>query len=149
MKIHTTFGRGLAGALALALGLATAPVSRAETPHLVPPEQVGARLDEEAAARAARVAAVQQVLDSPEAHRQAGVLGVNIGKLRAAVPHLSDAELADLGQRARNASDVAAGYHDEGLVILGVALLVAGVVLLVALEDDYYDDGYYDDCYCY
>lgn len=148
MKIHTTFGRGLAGALTLALALAGAPLSWAATPHLVPADQIGARLDEEAAARAARVQEIQQALDSPEAHRQAGVLGVNIGKLRAAVPHLSDAELADLGQRAHNARDVAAGYHDEGLVILGVALLVAGVVVLAALaEDDYYD--YYDDCYCY
>ena len=148
MKIHTTFGPGLAGALALALSLAGAPVTWAATPHLVAPDQIGTRLDEEAAARAARVQEVQQALDTPEARRQAGVLRLNLGKLRSAVPHLSDSELADLSQRARNATDVAAGHADEGLVILAVALLVAGVVVLAAVSDPY-DDYYYDDCYCY
>lgn len=146
MKIHTTFGRGLAGALTLAISLAGAPVTWAATPHLVAPDQIGTRLDEEAAARAARVQEVQQALDSPEARRQAGVLRVNLGKLRSAVPHLSDAELADLSQRARTATEVTAGHADEGLIILGVALLVAGVVVLAAVSDPY---DYYDDCYCY
>jgi hypothetical protein len=73
-------------------------------------------------------------------------MGLQADRLRAAVPHLSDAELLDLSQRAEKVKDVAAGYHDDGLAIVGLVLLLAGLAVLVAVSEG---DEYYDDCYCY
>jgi hypothetical protein len=136
----------LALGLALAVSQATAPVAFAVAPHLVDGQQMSARLAQDAAERAERVKLVQDVLDSQAAQKQAGVMGLNVGKLRAAVPQLSNAELSDLSSRAQNTKDLAAGYHDDGLVIVGVVLLLVGLAVLVAVGGDY---GYYDDCGCY
>lgn len=146
MTTRTTFGRILAVALAVSVSQALAPVALAAGSHLVEPQQVAARLAEEAAARQERVKLVQEVLDRSDARQQAGALGLNVDRLRAAVPHLSDTELQDLSRRAANVKDVAAGYHDDGLLIVGVVLLLAGLAVLVAVGGD---SGYYDDCYCY
>jgi hypothetical protein len=76
-------------------------------------------------------------------------MGVSADKVARALPHLSDAELADLTARAANVKDVTAGHSsNDGMVILGLVLLLAALVALVALsyDDDY---GYYDPCYCY
>lgn len=143
MIARTTFGRILA--VALAACVSPAPAALATGSHLVDTRQVAARLAEESAARRARVAQIQDVLERGETRRQAGLLGLDVQRLRAAVPHLSDAELQDLSQRAANVKDVAAGYHDDALVIVGIVLLLAGLAVLVAVGDD----GYYDDCYCY
>jgi histidinol-phosphate/aromatic aminotransferase/cobyric acid decarboxylase-like protein len=90
---------------------------------------------------------VQEVLATPEAQRQAKAMGVDLERMKAAVPHLSDAELADLAKRAASAKDVVAGHGgDEGLVLLALILLLAGLAILVAVSD--YDD-YWDDCYCW
>ena len=35
---------------------------------------------------------------------------------------------------------------NDGLIIAGIVLLLAGVAVLVAVGND---DYYYDDCYCY
>lgn len=152
MIVRTAVGRALAVLLAFAMSQLAAPVAYAvdavpAPAHLVASAQVQGRLADAAAARADQVRAVQSVLDTAEARRQAGVLGVDAGRLRSAVPHLSDVELADLSARAAQVKDVAAGHHtnDEGLIILGVVLLVAGLVLLATM-DGY---GYYDDCGCY
>ena len=78
-------------------------------------------------------------------------MGADPDRLRAAVPHLTDRELADLSARAARVKDVAAGHggSDGALILLGVLLLVAGIAVLVAVSDDYYDDDYWDDCWCY
>ena len=73
-------------------------------------------------------------------------MGLNASKLRAAVPHLSDAELQDLSARAQGTKDLAAGHHNDSLAIVGLVLLLAGLAVLVAVADP---DDYYDDCYCY
>jgi hypothetical protein len=146
VNARTTLSRSLAVVLSVALSQALAPVAFAAGSHLVETHEVGARLAEEAAARQARVALVQSVLDGPRARQQAGVMGLQAERLRAAVPHLSDAELADLGQRAEQVKDVAAGYHDDGLAIVGLVLLLAGLAVLVAVSDS---GDNYDDCYCY
>ncbi len=133
--------------LSLAVSQIAAPLARADGGHLVAADDVAARLASRAAERDAQVRAVQSALDTDEARRQAGVLGASLPKLRAAVPHLSDRELADLSSRAAGLQDVAAGHHhnDEGLVILGIVLLVAAAAILIAASHD----GYYDDCGCY
>jgi hypothetical protein len=104
-------------------------------------------LAEQALERTQEVKLVQDVLDSPEARQQAGVMGLNASKLRAAVPHLSDAELKDLSLRAQGTKDLAAGHHhNDSLAIVGLVLLIAGLAVLVAIASP---DDYYDDCYCY
>jgi hypothetical protein len=125
-----------------------APVAQAATPHLVDSKQVVDRLLAGAKSREEKVALFQKALSTPEAERQARVMGVSAQKLAAAVPHLSDKELEDLSLRASRTNDVVAGHghhSDSGLIILGVVLLLAGIAVLVAVSNN----GYYDDCYCY
>ena len=138
-------GRTLALTLSLALSQAAVPVAAA-TNHVADPSQVVNRLLDHAKSRAEKVRLFQAALATPQAEQKAKALGLNAEKLRASVPHLSDAELADLTARAARARDVAAGHSDEdALVILGIVLLVAGLVVLLAVAGD----GHYDDCYCY
>jgi hypothetical protein len=142
---RTTLGRALAVTLSFAVSQAAAPV-QAATAHLVDSKQVVDRLLAGAKSREDKVALFQKALLTPEAERQARVMGVSAEKLAAAVPHLSDKELQDLTERASRSKDVVAGHHsDEGLIILGVVLLLAGIAVLVAVNNN----GYYDDCYCY
>ena len=146
MIARTTLGRAVAVSLSLAVSQVAAPVAQAATPHLVDSKQVADRLLAGAKSREEKVELFQKALRTPEAERQARVMGVSAEKLAAAVPHLSDKELLDLSQRASRSKDVVAGHGDEGLIILGVVLLLAGVAVLVAVGNDGY---YYDDCYCY
>jgi hypothetical protein len=146
VNARSTVFRTLAVTLAVSLSQAYAPLALASGSRLVDTRQVSARLAEEAATRQARVALVQSVLDGEATRHQAGVMGLQADRLRAAVPHLSDAELLDLSQRAEKVKDVAAGYHDDGLAIVGLVLLLAGLAVLVAVSEG---DEYYDDCYCY
>jgi hypothetical protein len=114
--------------------------------HLLTPDQASTRVADKAAERAAQVAAVQAILETPEARQQAGLLGTSLPKLRAAVPHLSDTELADLSARAAKVKDVAAGHHnDEALNNMAIVLVIASVAILIAAGHD----GYYDNCGCY
>ena len=148
MITRTPLGRGLAVLLCLGLSQLGAPVTAAAE-HVVGKDLVSTRLAARAAERAAQVQLVDQALSTPEAAQQAKSMGADVGRLRAAVPHLSDSELADLSQRAANVKDVAAGHgSNDALAIVGLVLLIAGLVVLVAVGDDY-DDYYYDDCYCY
>lgn len=149
MIARTILGRTLAVTLSLALSQVTAPVAQAAAPHLVDQAQVVARLVEKAQSRDEKVKLFQDALGTREARQHAKATGLRAEKLRAAVPHLSDKELADLSQRALKAKDIAAGYHshgDDSLVILGLVLLLAGVAILVAYGDEYY---YEEDCFCY
>ena len=146
MIARTTIGRALAVSLSLAVSQVMAPVAQAATPHLVDSKQVVDRLLAGAKSREEKVALFQKALGTPEAQRQARVMGVSAEKLAAAVPHLSDKELQDLSLRASRSKDVVAGHGDDGLIILGVVLLLAGIAVLVAVGNDGY---YYDDCYCY
>lgn len=149
MIARTTLGRPLAVVLSLSLSQLAVPAAQAAAPHVVDPQKVAARLAERAAAREAQVKLVEQALDATATRQQAGVMGLSVERLRAAVPHLSDNELQDLSQRAARVKDVTAGHHgsDDGLVILAVVLLLAGLAILVAAGG--YDDSYYDDCGCY
>jgi hypothetical protein len=143
---RNVLGRTLALSLSFALSQAAVPVA-ASSSHVVDPSQVVNRLLDHAKSREEKVRLFQAALATPQAQQQAKALGLSAEKLRASVPHLTDAELADLTTRAARAKDVAAGHSDEdALVILGIVLLVAGLVVLVAVAGN---DGYYDDCYCY
>ena len=134
-------------ATALALSLVVFGVPRAQAaPHVVGQEQIAKRLLAAADTREARVRLFGDALAAEGAQKQARAMGLDPARLRAAVPHLSDRELADLQARAVNVKDVRAGHGNDGLAILGIMLLIAGVAVLIAAADDGYDDDY---CYCY
>jgi hypothetical protein len=146
--VRTTLGRTLAVSLSLALSQIAIPVAQAADRHLVDPGTVAARLVARAQSREEKVRLFQDSLARPEVQKQARSMGLSPDRLRAAVPHLSDRELADLSARAGRAKDVVAGHSsDDGLAIVGLVLLLAGLAVLLAVSGDgaYYDD----DCYCY
>ena len=143
MIARTPLGRTLAVFLSAVLSQIYAPAVHAAAGHLVAPAQVASRLAGREAERLQQVQAVQAVLDGDVARSQAAAMGLSIGKLRAAVPHLSDAELADISARAAHVKDIAAGHghhHDDSLLIVAVILLILGIALLIAFADH----GYYD-----
>ena len=145
MTNHRPPARLLAAALALSLAGFGAPPARAAS-HVVAPEQIAKRLAQAAETRDAKRRLFGAALGTPEAQKKARALGLDPQRLQAAVPHLSDAELASLQARALRVQDSRAGHGVDGLAILGLMLLIAGVAVLVAVADD----GYYDDyCYCY
>jgi hypothetical protein len=157
---RTSWGRALAVWLSAGLLQAALPAAVPAAPapglangHLVDQGQVARRLLERARTRDERVKLFQQALATPEARQKARSLGADPDRLRAAVPHLTDRELADLAARAAQVKDVAAGHggSDAGLIMLGVLLVAAGVAVLIAVENDHhhYDDEYWDDCWCY
>ncbi len=129
--------------------MVTVPRAQA-APHVVSSQMTAARLLDNAKSREEKIRLFQDALAQPEVQRQAQAQGANVDKLRAAIPHLSDKELSNLAERARNAKDVAAGHYegdgDTALLIIGLSLLIAAVVILaVVLEDgDYWDDDCYD-----
>lgn len=145
MSKHGVSFRVVATALSLALlGMGGPPAQAA--PHVVTPQDIAKRLFEKAQTREDRQRLFQEALATPQAQKQARAMGLDPARLRAAVPHLSDEELLDLQARALRAKDVRAGHGVDGLAILGIMLLIAGVAVLIAVADD----GYYDDyCYCY
>jgi hypothetical protein len=146
VNARTALGRTLAVVLSLGLSQIAAPLVFADDGHMIGSKDASAAVADHAAARAAQIQAVQKVLGTDEARRQAGLLGASLPKLRAAVPHLSDAELSDLSARAARVDDVAAGHHDDdALIIVAIVLIVAAAAILVAVGND----GYYDDCGCY
>ena len=159
MLARTTWGRALAIWLSVGLSQAAVPAVAPAAPaagvangHLVDRGEVARRLLERAKTRDERVKLFQQALATPEARQKARSLGADPDRLRAAVPHLTDRELADLSARAAQVKDVAAGHGggDTALIMLGVLLVVAGVAVLIAVgEDHHYDDYYWDDCWCY
>jgi len=153
---RTTWGRAIAVWMCVGLSQVAAPALYADTPspvaapgHVVDPTEMARRLLESARTREQRVKLFQDALATPEARREALARGVDPDRLRTAVPHLTDRELADLSARAMQAKDVAAGHHhhhdDDALIILGVLLLVAGIAVLIATAHDHYG---YDHC-CY
>ena len=159
MTARTTLHRALAVWLSAGLVHAAAPVCAAETTapatvgsaHVVDQGEVARRLLESATTREQRIKLFQDALATGEAQKRARAMGADPARLRAAVPHLTDRELAELQSRASQVKDVAAGHggNDGALILVGVLLLVAGIVVIAATyHDDYYDD-YWDDCWCY
>jgi hypothetical protein len=86
--------------------------------------------------RRAELAAVDRALATPEAERAASSVGVDIAAVRAAVPALSDAELADVSQRAAALeSDPVAGLDHDIKLLLEIFLIVAIVILVLRAID--------------
>jgi hypothetical protein len=75
---------------------------------------------------------VDQALSSPEAAVAASALGVDLGRLGASTPALSDEELRDLAARAAAlGSDPVAGAMDRDVKLLVMILLIVAIVALV------------------
>ena len=75
---------------------------------------------------------VDRALATPEAARAASSVGVDIAAVRAAVPALSDAELADISARAAALeSDPVAGLDHDIKLLLEIFLIVAIVILVL------------------
>jgi len=125
-------------AVVLLLSLGTVPAATAE--HLLPAADAHERLADAARDRQQRIAAVNALLDAPEAARVSQVTGISIAQAKSGVATLSDADLRDLSSRAEAlGADPAAGFDGPtffGGVLCG-ALLVAG--LLVLLLSQYRD----------
>ncbi|MBN2371522.1 MAG: hypothetical protein JXO72_13655 [Vicinamibacteria bacterium] len=151
MIARTMVGRTLAVALAIGLSHVGIPLAQA-TPRIVSQSEMAARLLENAQSREQRIRLFQEALGVPEVQARARTMGLDPVRLQSAIPHLSDAELAELAARASKVEDVTAGHYrrgggNEGLVILGVALLLTGLIILAVLVEDDYDD--WDDCDCW
>jgi hypothetical protein len=122
----------------LALGAAAALLSGPAfaQDHLLGRETAHSRLAAAAAERRHELAAVDRVLASPEAARAASSVGVDIAAVRASVPALSEAELADLSVRvAALDSDPVAGLDRDIKLLLEIFLIVAIVILVLRAID--------------
>ena len=118
--------------LALAAAAALVSGNALAQDHLLSRDTAQARLAAASEERRHELAAVHRVLATPEAARAASSLGVDIAAVRAAVPALSDAELADLSVRAAALeSDPVAGLDHDIKLLLEIFLIVAIVILVL------------------
>ena len=75
---------------------------------------------------------MDRFLATPEAAQAASSVGVDIASVRATVPSLSDAELADLSTRAAALEgDPVAGLDHDIKLLLEIFLIVAIVILVL------------------
>jgi hypothetical protein len=105
--------------------------------HLVPRGAAQAALSDAAAQRARDIAAVDATLASPRARQVAGKAGLDVDRIRGALPHLGEAELRDLSRRAAALeADPAAGYHADYSDEIGLLVFIAlaGALALVLIE---------------
>jgi len=105
----------------------------AQSDHVVSP----ADLQRQAAAltqtRQQNIGKVRSFLSSPTAEQTMQKAHIDSGQVKAAIPNLSDDELAQLAARADKAQrDFAAGYlntRDIALIILGVVVIILIIVI--------------------
>jgi hypothetical protein len=104
--------------------------------HVVSTETAQQRLLEAAADRERSLATLERALSSPEAARAAATVGADTNALRAALPTLSDAEIADLALRAAALdTDPVAGLDQDIRTLLIIFLIVAIVILVLQAVD--------------
>jgi hypothetical protein len=121
--------------LSLALASLCAGQAMADD-HVVSPAAAAERLQEASAAREQGLATLDRALASPEVARAAATVGADPVALRAALPTLSDAEIADLAQRAAALdTDPVAGLDDDIRTLLIIFLIVAIVILVLQAVD--------------
>jgi hypothetical protein len=117
--------RGLLTVLCLALALPASARS-----HVVAPAEVEARVLAAEAARARDLATVNDALSSPEVAWVAREAGIDVERLRGAIPALTSDELEDLAARARALElDPAAGAGKMTYLLVGAALLLVIIVI--------------------
>jgi hypothetical protein len=121
--------------LSLAAALAAEmPATAAD--HLVSAPAAQERLLEKARARRGHQEVVERALASPLASSAAAAVGADLGRVRAAVATLSDAELAELAARASALqTDPVAALDSDIKLLLMIFLIVAIVVLVLQAVD--------------
>jgi hypothetical protein len=151
VNVKTAPTRFLAVTLSLGLSQLFVPIVQAATPHIVDPSQMTASLIAKAQSRQAKIDLFQKALAVPEVQQKAHSLGLDAARLSRSIPHLSDAQLADLAARATRAQDVVAGHRHHGhygdettLIVIGLALLLAAVIILAVAGGDDDDWVVYD-----
>jgi hypothetical protein len=122
--------------LAVAAAILSFPAASAVAEdHVATPGAVQSRLEGAAAQRASDLATVQDVLSTPLAQEAASSVGADLGRVKAGVSSLSDAELSNLATRASVLqSDPVAGAMDRNmrlLVMIGLILVI--IILLLAI----------------
>jgi hypothetical protein len=121
--------------LSIALASLAAGHALAED-HLVSPEAARERLLDAAAGRDRSLATLDAALSTPQAAQAAARLGADTRELRAALPTLSDAEVADLAARAEALqADPVAGLDEDIRTLLIIFLIVAIVILVLQAVD--------------
>ena len=104
--------------------------------HLVSREAARERVVGAATERARSLATLDAALSTPQAAEAAASLGADTAQLRAALPTLSDAEIADLASRAAALqSDPVAGLDSDIRTLLIIFLIVAIVILVLQAVD--------------
>jgi hypothetical protein len=82
--------------------------------HLVSPQQIQSLLTGAAAERRQNIATLERTLSTPAAEQAAGRVGADLGRVRQALPALTDAEARDLGCRPPGNGDGPAGPRAVG-----------------------------------
>ena len=104
--------------------------------HLVSREAARERVLDAAAQRTQSLATIDAALSTPQAVEAAAAVGADTAQLRAALPTLSDSEIADLATRAEALqSDPVAGLDDDIKTLLIIFLIVAIVILVLQAVD--------------
>jgi len=100
--------------------------------HLVSPQQIQSMLTGAAAERQQNIVTLERTLSTPAAEQAAGRVGADLGRVRRALPALTDAEARDLAVRAAALDrDPAAGLLGTVTDLLVLVLLVVLILLVV------------------
>jgi hypothetical protein len=121
-------------ALLVASTLAAAPTGADE--HLVSPAEARTALARAAAARQADLATLDRALSTPAADQAARRVGVDLDRIKAGLPALTDDEARDLAVRAEALDlDPAAGLLGTVVDLLVIVVLVLLILLLLDKVD--------------
>jgi hypothetical protein len=100
--------------------------------HVVSPAEVQKQVLAASQTRQHNEDTVRQVVSSPQAEKAIKAAGIDPGRVKAAVPTLSDQELSQIASRAEKAqADFAAGTLGERdllLILVGIAVLILIIV---------------------
>ncbi len=117
----------------LAIVVAMPAALIAETAHVVSQADLQKQAASVTQIRQQHVEKIRSFLSSPVAEQAMQKAHIESGRVKAAVPNLSDDELAQLAARADKAqNDFAAGYlstRDIALIVLAVVVLILIVVI--------------------
>jgi cobalamin biosynthesis Mg chelatase CobN len=125
---HGFFAVALATLLALAPGFA--PKASAED-HIVSSQALQQQVENSSAARQSDISNLTNFLSTPQAEQAMRSAKVDPVQVRTAIPTLSNAELANLSQRATHAQQqFSAGMIGTGMLLVIVIAIVVVIILI-------------------